>query len=54
MKTADIIEVIEKAIETKIGKDWKHNVIIQEMTSNYIKFDIDGERYELYLQQVYM
>lgn len=51
MKNSDIIGIIENAIISKIGKEWKHDVIIQNSTYNYIVFEIDGEKYDLLLQK---
>ena len=52
MKTVDIIEMLLRAIEEKLGKEWKHEVIIHGCSSNHINFDVDGEEYVLRIYEV--
>ena len=52
MKTVDIIEMLLCAIEEKLGKEWKHEVIIDGCSSNHINFDVDGKEYVLRIYEV--
>ena len=52
MKMCDIIEVLEQTISEKIGKEWKHEVILLDSSSAHINFEIDGKEYVIGLFEV--
>lgn len=47
MKIADIAELIGKAIENTIYKEWKHDGYIDVVFADSVNVVIDGKRYEI-------
>ena len=52
MRTADIMEVFVSAIDEKIGKEWRHECVVDGWSSEHINFYVDDKEYVLKIREI--
>lgn len=52
MLSADIVDVFASSVENKIGKEWKHEVVVLGTSSVHVSFEIDGKEYVAVLHEI--
>ena len=51
MKKVDIMEAVEKGVESVLFKQWKHDGYMDGWNSEQVAFVVDGKRYVLEIKE---